>query len=90
MYFSRVYINLKKGDIAQYALAEISFQIQRGWEHRKQGLELQVINKQKATRSAFNATGVMFDGEAFSETEDSRQMIAKQGKQKKRIKKSEK
>lgn len=61
VYFSQVQINLEKGDTAQYTPAEISLQINRRWERRKQGLALRVINKPKATRSAF-ATDVMFDG----------------------------
>lgn len=62
VYFSHFQINLEKGDTTQYTPAEISLQIHRRWEHRKQGLALRVINKPKATRSAF-ATDVMFDGE---------------------------
>lgn len=86
MYFSQVQINLEKGDIAQYTPAEISSQIQRRWEHRKQGLALRVIKKPKTTRSAFNATGVTFDGEAFPEAKDSRQVTAKQGNKRRKPK----
>ena len=89
VYFSQIQINLKKNDIAQYILAKISFQIQCWWEYRKQGLTLKIINKPKSTCSTFNAINIMFDGEAFPKAEDSKQVTAKQEKQKKKTKKPE-
>ena len=86
VYFSQVQISLERGDTAQYTPAEISSQIHRRWEHRKQGLALRVINKPKATRSAFNAVDVTFDGEEPPEAEDARQAAPKKGKQKKKTK----
>lgn len=85
VYFSHVQIALEEGNTAKYTPAEISSQIHRRWEHKKQSLALKVINRPKTTRSAFPATATepTFDSEKAPDAENS----TKKGKQQRKTKK---
>ena len=69
VFFAQVQLNLEAGNTAGYSHSSVSLTIQRRWEHKSVGLSLRVINRPKATRSAF-ATDVTFNEEAAPDVSD--------------------